>query len=292
MSASQPIDPNLPDFLIIGAMKCGTSTLQSQLAAQQGIFMTTPKEPNFFSDDDIYAKGMAWYQALFVDAPAGALKGEASTHYTKLPTYPHTLTRLRASLEAPKLIYVIRNPVQRAVSHYLHEVTMRVMTADAQAMFATHPELIAYGQYAMQITPFIDAYGKDRVFLTSLEQLKSDPDGELARIGLFLGRDDLVWDHGQMAQNVSAERIKRFPLHGVVFDNPVATALRRMLVPQSLRDKIKARRQISDRPTLPEPLLRKLETEFAADHAALAQIFPDHSALRLCYPFLDHGAAS
>ena len=49
-----------PEFLIIGAMKSGTTTLQVQLASQPGIFMTTPKEPNFFSDDDVFARGMAW----------------------------------------------------------------------------------------------------------------------------------------------------------------------------------------------------------------------------------------
>ena len=49
----------LPDFLIVGAMKCGTSTLQAQLALQDGIFMTTPKEPNFFSDDAVFAPVLA-----------------------------------------------------------------------------------------------------------------------------------------------------------------------------------------------------------------------------------------
>ena len=85
----------LPDYLIIGAMKCGTSTLAVQLGAQPGLFMTTPKEPNFFSDDVIYSRGAAWYQALFDDAKPGDIKGEASTHYTKLPTHPDTLSRLR-----------------------------------------------------------------------------------------------------------------------------------------------------------------------------------------------------
>ncbi len=83
-----------PDFIIIGAMKCGTSTLYEQLAAQPGVFMCTPKEPNFFSDDRIYANGLDWYRGLFAPAPAGALCGEASTHYTKLPTHPATLERL------------------------------------------------------------------------------------------------------------------------------------------------------------------------------------------------------
>ena len=59
---------SLPDYIIIGAMKCGTSTLAAQLGMQDGMFMTTPKEPNFFSDDPIFDNGMDWYRALFTDA--------------------------------------------------------------------------------------------------------------------------------------------------------------------------------------------------------------------------------
>ena len=98
----------VPSLAVIGAMKSGTTTLQVQLAAQTGVFMTTPKEPNFFSDDDVFAKGAGWYKGLFADAAPGDLKGEASTHYTKLPTYPDCLPRLAQMLDAPRLIYVIR----------------------------------------------------------------------------------------------------------------------------------------------------------------------------------------
>ena len=62
------MDTKLPHFLVIGAMKSATSTLHNQLAAQPGIFMSTPKEPNFFSDDTVYAQGLAWYHGLFSGA--------------------------------------------------------------------------------------------------------------------------------------------------------------------------------------------------------------------------------
>ena len=80
-----------PDFIIIGAMKCGTSTLATQLGDQAGLFMTTPKEPNYFSDEAVYSQGPDWYAALFEAAGDGDIRGEASTHYTKQPTYPKTL---------------------------------------------------------------------------------------------------------------------------------------------------------------------------------------------------------
>ena len=277
-----------PDFIIIGAMKAGTSTLYSQLAAQTGVFMTSPKEPNFFSDDLIYARGLDWYRALFASAKSGELKGEASTHYTKLPTYPDTVARMSNDLEAPKLIYVIRNPVARAVSHYLHEVSTGRMSKDAPKMFSAHSELVAYGQYAMQIIPFIEAFGRDRVYLSSLEQLKTDPDSEMFAIASFLGtHHKFAWDHKQQPQNISSERIRQFPMHKLFFANPVATRLRRALIPHILRTKIRKARIVTERPALPDQITRMLEAEFLRDHARLSHLFPDHPALRLCYPFID-----
>ena len=279
-------DPRLPDFLIVGAMKSGTSTLQVQLAAQPGIFMTTPKEPNFFSDDPVYGQGLDWYRGLYAEAAPGDLKGEASTHYTKRPTHPHTIERMAAVLSAPRLIYVIRNPVDRAVSHYLHEWSQGVMGRDALTAFDKHPELVDYGRYAMQIAPYIDRFGAGAVYLTSLEQLKSDPEGELTRIGAHIGaRQPLVWNHDLGAQNVSAARVRRLPFHGLLVENPIARTLRRTLVPKSIRTRIREARMRSDRPDLPPALHRRLEAAFLQDRAALARLFPGHPALSACYPF-------
>lgn len=65
----------LPDFIIIGAMKCATSTLHDQLARQPGLFMSTPKEPNFFSDDEQWGRGLDWYGSLFEAVPGDTLCG-------------------------------------------------------------------------------------------------------------------------------------------------------------------------------------------------------------------------
>lgn len=282
---STPAAPNrLPDFVIIGAMKSGTSTLQAQLAAQPGIFMTTPKEPNFFSDDAVFARGPDWYSSLFAAAGPEDLRGEASTHYTKLPTYPHTVARMADLLAAPKLIYVIRNPVERAVSHYIHDWSEGRTECDPATAFQRHPELVAYSRYPMQLAPFIDRYGPDRIHLTSLEQLAADPDKELQRIGAHIGAPaPLVWDHAMAAKNVSASRFRHLPLHQLVVRNPVARALRRTLVPKDMRRRIRKTRARTDRPDLPDDLRQDLEALFRPDRAALAQLFPDHPALDLCY---------
>lgn len=270
-----------PHFLIIGAMKCGTSTLAAQLACQDGVFMTTPKEPNFFSDDDVFARGLPWYSALFDTAGRNDLRGEASTHYTKLPTYPQTVPRMMDVLEAPRFVYMVRNPVQRAVSHFIHEWTERRMAGTLDDATRTYPELIEYGLYAKQIDPFIKAWGLDAICLTSMERIKTDPQGELERIARHIGLQTTPrWQTDLEAQNVSAQRLRKFPFHGLLMKNPVSRTLRRTLVPQRLRTRIAQSRQMTERPTLSAAREAELQALFAPDQTRLAQLFPgviDHS---------------
>ena len=265
-----------PDFLIIGAMKCGTSTLQAQLARQQGIFMTTPKEPNFFSDPDIWARGMDWYQGLFAGARPGDLKGEASTHYTKLPTYPECAARLIAALPDIRLVYMTRDPIARLISHYLHEWSMGVITCDLETALERHPELIAYSCYGMQIAPYVEAYGAARICLSSLERIEAAPQAELSRVAAFIGYPGAaVWQSAEARMNVSAERIRRFPGYGLLVDNPVAAGLRRVLVPKALRQAVKRRLQRRDRPELEPASRQRLVEIFARDQARLQALLPE-----------------
>lgn len=257
---------SLPDFVIIGAMKCGTSTLHAQIAAQPQFFMSEPKEPNYFSNDKIYAKGEAWYRGLFADAPQDAIKGESSTHYTKLPTYPKTVDRLAAVIPNAKFIYVTRDPVERLISHYIHEWTQGVITCGIDEAIEKHPELIAYSRYGYQLAPWVERFGRDRILLVDFEMMTAKPDAELKRIAAFLGaKGDVQWRDDLDAQNVSAERIRTFPMKSLIVDNPVATALRRTLVPRALRDRVKSKLQMRERPQLSEKVRRDLQAIFDAD---------------------------
>jgi len=275
-----------PDYIIIGAMKCGTSTLAAQLGQQEGLFMTAPKEPNYFSDDAVFAKGADWYAQLFDAAAAGDIKGEASTHYTKQPDYPQTLPRMTKALPEVKLVYMIRNPMVRLVSHYIHAWSEGEVSTPLDQALKDHGALVDYGRYGWQIAPFIEAYGADAILLTSLERLKAEPDAELARIAAHLGHEGAVaWIKDQATQNVSSQRVRKFPLHGLLVGNPVATALRRLLVPQALRDKIRSSRQISERPEIPASARAGLEKLFLEDRAIMNSYFPGDVTLDLAYPF-------
>src|SRR3954453_22574826 len=167
-------------------MKCATTTLHEQLARQPGLFMSRPKEPNFFSDDEVYAKGLAWYTAIFRDAQNHQLRGESSTPYTKLPTYPSTVMRMARVLPRAKLIYVMRHPIDRLTSHYLHEQTVGRISEGLEDAVDRHRELVDYGRYSMQLEPYLRAYGAEAIHPVFFDRLVGNPDEELDRIGKFL----------------------------------------------------------------------------------------------------------
>ena len=275
-----------PDFLIVGAMKCGTSTLAAQLKAQDGIFVTSPKEPNYFSDDAVFANGPGWYGSLFDDANEGDLLGEASTHYTKSPNHPHTVGRAKAALDQVKIVYLVRNPIDRVVSHYIHEWSMGRIKVDIDTALRTNPELIEYGRYAYQIQPWIEAFGKENVLILSLEEMKRTPDAVLDEVCRFVGFKGIVsWTQEFAQENVSAERSRPLPLHSLLVDNPIATTLRRALVPKSVRTWIRRRRQMVERPELSPRNLSQLERIFEKDFKELKRLFPHASFLDSSYQF-------
>ena len=272
LHAAESVKPSfrLPDFIIIGAMKSATSTLHEQLSLQPGIFMSEPKEPNFFSDDDVYLRGMGWYAGLFAQAPAGALLGESSTHYTKLPTHPHTVQRLRQVLTSPRLIYVMRHPVDRLVSHYVHEWTMSKIDCDIDQAVDRFPELVQFSRYSTQLIPFFDAFGQAAVLPVFFDRLTKEPQDELDRVCRFIGYPGRPeWRSDMGPQNVSAQRIRRFPLYNLLVDSPLATSVRRSLVPQALRNWAKGRLTMTRRPQLSPAVRVRLEATFDEDLAQL-----------------------
>ena len=134
----------------------------------------------------MYARGWRWYSSLFASAREGDLRGESSTHYTKLPDYPRTVARMVRDLPRIKLIYVMRHPIDRLMSHYVHELTTGRIKIDIHDAIERHHELIEYSRYAMQLGPFVDAYGFENILPVFFPRLVRHSQSELERIGRFL----------------------------------------------------------------------------------------------------------
>lgn len=261
-----------PNFIIIGAMKSATTSLHTQLASQPGIFMSEPKEPNFFSDDEQYRRGTDWYLSLFADALEDELAGESSTHYTKLPDYPETVSRMRQLLPKLKLVYVMRHPIDRLISHYIHQWTQNVIRCDINEAVERYSELVDVSRYSYQLSPYFDAYGKVAVLPVFHAALKRDPQRQLERIARHIGCGaPTAWNDDVTAQNVSSDRLRRFAGRRLLVDSPPMAFLRRKLVPQSVRDRVKERLSMKERPGLQSSQVARLEEIFDADLRVLSQ---------------------
>jgi hypothetical protein len=263
----------LPDFAIIGAMKCGTSTLHEQLALRSGLFMSRPKEPNFFSDDSQFARGVEWYAGLFTAASPGQVCGESSTHYTKLPTLPRAAERMHALLPKARLIYVMRDPVERIVSQYLHEWSTREVEGSLGEAFERHERFAAYGCYARQLEPYRARFGASAILPVFLERMVAAPDDELARVCRFLGDpspEPVAWRRDLEPQNVSSERLRTSPLRDALLRVPLLRWAKDRL-PRSARERARRLWRYEGRPELSAELRRHIETRIDPDLARLGR---------------------
>lgn len=259
------------DFIIIGAMKCATSTLHEQLAAQPGVFMSEPKEPCFFSDDPIYAEGIDWYRGLFADAEPHDLRGESSTHYTKLPTYPNTVARMREHAPEAKLVYVIRHPIDRLVSQYVHEWTERHIDVPIDEAIEVLPTLVDYSRYSMQLEPYLETFGPDRIQMIFFERLVSEPQAVLSEVARFVGYEGSVQWIDAEASNQSSQRLRKSPIRDAIVDNPFVTRMRRHLIPIAWRERVKRLWQMREKPRLSDKSVERLIAVFDEDLAVLSK---------------------
>lgn len=261
------------DFIVIGAMKCATSTLHEQLALQPGIFMSQPKEPNFFSDDVQFARGLDWYASLFAAAGPDDLCGESSTHYTKLPDHPHTVARLARHAPGCRFIYVMRHPVERLVSHSIHEWSEGRLALPIDEAVEACPALVEYGCYARQLRPYLETFGAAAVLPVFFERLRGHGQEQLERVCRFVGYGAAPrWRDDAGPANVSARRERPSRLRDGLRRVPAARWTVRAILPRAWRERIRDRLwRMAERPVLAPATLRRLEARFDEDLAELGR---------------------
>lgn len=182
-----------PDFLIIGAMKAGTTSLHAYLALHPEICMSRDKENHYFSRDDVYAKGPEWYAGLFDCADDAGLRGESSVTYALRHEYPETAKRiLKDCGPNTKLIYIVRDPIDRLISHYMHNKSAGRIADELNSWLEglssdAHP--VRTGMYAYQAEAYLDKFSGNRFFIISSEELKNNRKETLGKIFKFLGVD-------------------------------------------------------------------------------------------------------
>ena len=155
--------------IVIGAMKSGTTSLFKWLSTIHGISASRPKDTKFFLDESQggnYSNGLDWYSAQFLDNPETVWRMEASTHYSKYPDYRGVPKRISESLAKLKLIYVVRNPVERSLSHFFHNLVVDGTVADINASLECFKcKYFYYSDYALQLAQYHKYFRKDVLFI-------------------------------------------------------------------------------------------------------------------------------
>lgn len=187
VSSSQNKKLVLPNFFIAGAAKSGTTSLHDYLSQHHQIFMSKHKEPHFFALDWRYQQGLDSYAALFSAGIDYKVRGESSTGYM---VFPHVVERIKVSITEARFIFILRNPVDRAYSHYWWLRALGYEKKEFKAAFIADKDEIPdsdknmngnykyyyqYGCYGKYLKRYIDAFGLDAILILTTEQLKKNP---------------------------------------------------------------------------------------------------------------------
>ncbi|MEP7359965.1 MAG: sulfotransferase [Chloroflexota bacterium] len=208
MADLMPLVQRKPDFFIVGAPKCGTTSLHRYLVGHPEIFMPIrPKEPMFFENDRLanfgmsYPDDMAHYLDLFARAGDAQRVGEASTSYLESPL---AASRIHDFNPDARIIAMLRDPVAMIASLHSMRVSQGLEhSASLSAALDDEQRRRGFGvvgdqssiryrdraRFSSMLPPWFDAFGRDRVHIVLLEDMAADGAGQFERVLLFLGVD-------------------------------------------------------------------------------------------------------
>lgn len=219
--------PSLPNFLIIGAPKAGSTSLWNELRQHPDIFLTSVKEPNFFCPSSTNYQNWSWYYSLFKNGIGKKALGEASVAYSLVERNPATPELIAKHLPHVRLIYIIRHPLRRIESAWLHHICMKnpVPREFGQAVREFRP-LIEGTLYARNLSEYRRYFPDEQILVLFLEEFQENPQQVLAQCDRFLGVDPETRRASiSTPQNVSAQRaieseligkLRRLPGAGII----------------------------------------------------------------------------
>ncbi|MBW2174618.1 MAG: sulfotransferase domain-containing protein [Deltaproteobacteria bacterium] len=253
----------LPNLIVIGGQKCGTTSLHYYLGLHPQILMSREKELDFFSRELNWHRGIEWYKSHF--AGKTMVRGESSPNYTAYPILEGVAERMHSVTGDIKLVYVVRDPIDRLVSQYIQGYASgreNRTFEDALKHIDDTNSYIARSKYFMQLEQFLDYYPNSNILIITAEDLygrrvetlqkifrfldvdetfhsdkffnlkhTSSEKGRKNRVGLLLKRLSKM----DFARILSTETRMRL---GRVFYLPFSTAIERPVLNESLRAEI------------------------------------------------------
>lgn len=203
MRTTASIRHKMATAFVIGAPKCGTTSLYESLALHPQVSFSSQKEPRYFSNQEKWDKGEEWYHSLF-DNNAKAHRIDGSTSYSEAwrDRYKISAQRIHRYNPEAKIIYCVRNPISRMISEWKQ---VRYLLSTGHPFIASttgmnqcttlpedvmnYPGFLGTSNYWECIRPYRELFGDDQIQVLFLEDLREDPKNHLTRVAQFLDID-------------------------------------------------------------------------------------------------------
>lgn len=270
----------LPNFIIIGAMKCGTSSLYHYLQLHPEVGMSEIKEVDYFVAENNFDRGAVWYESQF----KGDFKkyGEASPNYSKAHYFKGVPQRMFELLPDVKLIYLVRDPIERIISHYTHNYSEGREHRSIEEVLGGSRDnhYLMCSKYYWQLEHYLNYYPADQILVIPSYVLKNERRHALERIFEFIGVDKTYYSpaYEQQVHETNKKR-RKGRLSRFILESPLIKTLKHY-IPDSIKDPVKRlTRPPVTKPTLP-PALRHELTECLRPDINQLRTFSGHSFKR------------
>jgi len=236
----------MPNLFVLGAAKAGTTALCQYLAQHPEIYFPSEKEPGFFSDNLLYSKGWEWYLSkYFADAAGYLVRGEGTPRYLRMPQRLIPRLKKAYSDDELKFVVVLRDPVLRAWSHYLHRVRDGAESKSfAQALqlederMAEDPEAwygyFRDGLYSQQLKEWFEEYPRENFKIIFSENLLEAADEEVSEVFRFLHVNDSI-RLSEVKKRNQASTIRFKWLAGMMHSDSIFKTVLRLVLNDDLR---------------------------------------------------------
>ncbi len=267
----------LPNLIIIGGLKCGTTSIHHYLGLHPEIQMSKPKELNFFVEELAWDLGMDWYRGRFDDR--FPVRGESSPHYTNQPRYTGVVERIHQHIPDAKLLYMVRDPISRILSHWRHATGAGYETRSIEEVLTREDQTyVTRSMYWMQLQPYLERFDRDQIEVITQEELQADREGTMRKAFRFAGVDENFTSEqfSREWEKSTAKESDQYQLMERLIKLPGFRSFDRNFdrLPERLRWMVEKVVHDPDQPSapkpeLPEPIRDRLLSCFADDAAGL-----------------------
>ncbi len=252
---SRMSDGRLPNFLVIGSMKAGTTSLFRYLSAHPEVAMGSYKEIEFFSSDEHWQLGLDWYSEFFATVDNGAIAiGECSTGYTKFPAFSHAADRIASTLPDARLIYLVREPIERMRSHYEHAVLAGGEDRPIEVAMLEDPQYVDTSRYALQLAQYLRHFDPAQLLVLDCVDLLRSRRTAMREIFGSLGVDATWWSPElEVEHYVTSARPSLRPGVRRIARSKAVRAMTRVMSPAARARMVRSRTLSTPRDDAPAP---------------------------------------